>query len=63
VESAIGALQSGNAMKRCRDRSEVGFERYLQLAILGRNLLTLGRKLIARENASAAAGQSYRKAA
>lgn len=63
IESAIGALQSGNAMKRCRDRSEVGFERYLQLAILGRNLLTLGRMLIARENASAAAGQSHRKAA
>ena len=33
VESAIGALQSGNAMKRlCADRSEAGFERYLQLA-------------------------------
>ena len=40
VESAIGALQSANAMKRCRDRSEVGCERYLQLAILGRNLHT-----------------------
>ena len=63
VESAIGALQSGNAMKRCRDRSEAGFERYLQLAILGRNLLTLGRMLIAKENAEAAAGRSHRKAA
>jgi IS5 family transposase len=63
VESAIGALQRGNALKRCRDRSEVGFERYLQLAILGRNFLTLGRLLIARENADVAAGQSQRKAA
>jgi len=27
VESAIGALQSGNGMARCRDRSEIGFER------------------------------------
>jgi hypothetical protein len=63
VESAIGALQRGNALKRCRDRSEVGFERYLQLAILGRNFLTLGRLLIARENANAAAGQSQRQAA
>ena len=63
VESAIGALQRGNALKRCRDRSEVGFERYLQLAILGRNLHTIGRMLIARENAGAAAGQSHRKAA
>lgn len=62
VESAIGALQSGNAMKRCRDRSEVGFERYLQLAHLGRNLHTLGRLLIAQENEDAAAGYSRRKA-
>ena len=63
VESAIGALQSGNGLKRCRDRSEVGFERYLQLAILGRNLLTLGRLLIAKDNADLAAGLSRRKAA
>ena len=63
VESAIGALQSGNAMKRCRDRSELGFERYMQLAILGRNLHTLGRMLIARENEKSAAAQSRRKAA
>jgi hypothetical protein len=63
VESAIGALQSGNAMKRCRDRSEVGFERYLQLAHLGRNLHTLGRLLIAQEDEDAAAGYSRRKAA
>jgi len=63
VESMIGALQSGNAMKRCRDRSEIGFERYLQLAILGRNLHTLGRMLIARENKNSAAAQSRRKAA
>lgn len=47
VESAIGALQSGNAMQRCRDRTEVGFERYMSLAILGRNLHTLGKLLIA----------------
>jgi len=63
VESAIGALQSGNALERCRDRSETGFERYLQLAILGRNLQTLGRLLIANENKDAAAGRSRRKAA
>ncbi|MBX3475956.1 MAG: ISNCY family transposase [Planctomycetes bacterium] len=63
IESAIGALQSGNALKRCRDRSEVGCERYLQLAILGRNLHTLGRMLIAREEQDAAAGRTRRKAA
>ena len=63
VESAIGALQSGNSMKRCRDRSEIGFERYMHMAHLGRNLHTLGRLLIARENQDAAAGHSRRKAA
>lgn len=63
VESAIGALQTGNAMRRCRDRSETGLERYLQLAILGRNLVTLGRMLIARESRDAQAGQSRRKVA
>ena len=63
VEAAIGALQSGNALKRCRDRSEVGCERYLQLAILGRNLQTLGRLLIAQQNKDVAAGHSRRKAA
>jgi hypothetical protein len=63
IESAIGALQRANALKRCRDRSEVGCERYLQLAILGRNLHTLGRMLIAREEHDAAAGQTRRKAA
>ena len=63
IESAIGALQSGNALKRCRDRSEVGCERYLQMAILGRNLHTLGRMLIAREEKDAAAGRTRRKAA
>ena len=63
VESAIGALQSGNGLKRCRDRSEVGFDRYMRLAILGRNLHTLGRLLIAKEKEGAAAGQSRRKTA
>lgn len=49
VESAIGALQSANGLKRCRDRTEIGFERYVSLGILGRNLHTLGKLLIARE--------------
>ncbi len=62
IESAIGALQSGNALKRCRDRSEIGCERYIQLAILGRNLHTLGRMLIAREDQEAAAGHTRRQA-
>jgi len=63
IESAIGALQSGNGLKRCRDRSEVGFERYFGLAILGRNIHVLGKLLIARRQAQAAAALSKRKAA
>jgi len=63
IESAIGALQTGNGLKRCRDRSETGFERYLGLAILGRNIHVLGRILIARRQAEAAAAFSKRKAA
>lgn len=63
VESAIGALQSGNGMKRCRDSSEIGFERYMSLAVLGRNLLTLGRLLMAKESPHSEAARSRRTAA
>jgi hypothetical protein len=38
-------------------------DRYLRLAILGRNLHTPGRMLIAREHSEAASVQSRRKAA
>jgi IS5 family transposase len=62
IESAIGALQSGNGLERCRDHGETGFERYLALGILGRNLHVLGRVLIARENAECEAGRSQRAA-
>jgi hypothetical protein len=61
VESAIGALQSGNGLKRCRDRSELGFERYVALAVLGRNLHTLGRLLIAQQHCDSQAANSKRK--
>ena len=63
IESAIGALQSGNGLKRCRDRSEVGFERYLGLAILGRNIHVLGKLLIARRQDQSAAAFSKRMVA
>jgi transposase, IS5 family len=62
VESAIGALQAGNGMKRCRDRSQRGYERYVALGILGRNLQTLGKLLLAQEAADCQAAQSKRKA-
>ena len=63
VESAIGALQSGNGLLRCRDASEVGFERYVALAVLGRNIHTLGKRLIAMKDKQALAALSRRAAA
>jgi len=61
IESAIGALQSGNGLERCRDQSELGFERYLALGILGRNLHVLGRLVIAKKNKLCAAAKSLRR--
>ena len=63
VESAIGALQAGNGLERCRDKTELGFERYVALGMLGRNLHTLGKLLIAQDNESANAAYSRRSAA
>ncbi len=63
IESAIGALQAGNGLARCRDRTERGFQRYVQLGILGRNLHVLGKILIAREDASCQAAQTRRRKA
>lgn len=63
IESAIGALQSGNGLKRCRDHSEISFERYFGLAVLGRNIHILGKLLIKSRHEKAAAAQSKRKVA
>ena len=60
IESAIGALQSGNGLERCRDRTFGGYCRYVGLGILGRNLHVLGRLLIAREAPQCVAGRSRR---
>ena len=46
VESKIGALQSGNGLVRCRDRGDVGYQRYVMLAAVARNLQTLGKLLL-----------------
>jgi IS5 family transposase len=62
VESAIHALQSGNGLDRCRDHTRMGYDRYISLGVLGRNLLTLGRLLIAQEDPLAPAAHSERKA-
>jgi len=63
IESAIGGLQRGNGLDRCRDRSEVGLERYLGLAVLSRNMQVLGKLLIARDVGDTIAGSSQRNAA
>jgi transposase, IS5 family len=61
VESAIGALQAGNGQERCRDKSKRGYERYVGLGILGRNLQVLGKLLIAKDDAKCEAAKSKRK--
>jgi hypothetical protein len=61
VESAIGALQSGNGLERCRDRSELGFDRFVSLGVLGRNLQVLGKLLIAREASRSEAARTLRR--
>jgi len=63
IESAIGALESGNGLERCRDRTEKGFERYIGLGVLGRNLHVLGKLLIAREAPNCQAAHSRRQRA
>jgi IS5 family transposase len=60
IESAIGALQSGNGLDRCRDHSFGHYCRYVGLGILGRNLQVLGKLLLAREDEECLAGQSQR---
>jgi len=61
VESAIGAMQAGNGLERCRDKTDLGFERYVGLGVLGRNLQTLGKLLLAQDDAECEAAQSRRK--
>jgi transposase, IS5 family len=61
VESAIGALQSGNGQERCRDKTKEGYERYVGLGVLGRNLQVLGKLLLAQDEADCQAAKSKRK--
>ena len=62
VEAAIGALQSGNGLAKCRDHSQIGYDRYIGLGILGRNLIVLGKLLLAREHPDCLAAKSRRAA-
>jgi IS5 family transposase len=61
IESGIHALQAGNGLDRCRDRHRIGYDRYVALAVLGRNLHVLGDLLIRREAPDALAAVSQRK--
>ena len=61
IESAIGALQAGNGQERCRDKSKLGYERYVALGILGRNLHVLGKLLFAQDDAKCESAKSRRK--
>jgi IS5 family transposase len=61
VESVIGALQTGNGQERCRDKSKLGYERYVGLGILGHNLQVLGKLLLAQDDANCEAAKSKRK--
>jgi len=61
VESAIHALQAGNGMSRCRDRTERGYERYVGLGVLGRNLHVLGKVVLGQETPGCQASRTKRK--
>lgn len=61
IESAIGALQAGNGLERCVDRTEKGFKRYIGLAVLGRNLHVFGKLVIARQAPRSEAAHSKRQ--
>lgn len=61
IESAIGAMEAGNGLERCRDKTDRGYERYVGLGILGRNLQTLGKLLLAQDDAECEAAKSKRK--
>ena len=49
IESAINALEN-HGLDRCPDHGFEGFDRYISLAVLGRNLQNLGRILQNQEN-------------
>jgi IS5 family transposase len=61
VEALIGVLQRGNGLKRCRDRTLLGYRRYVGIAILGHNLHTLGKLLLRRQAPQSPAACTKRK--
>jgi transposase, IS5 family len=63
VESLIHGLQAGNGLERCRDRSEPGLQRYVGLAVLGRNLHVLGKLLLGQADPECEAAKHRRQQA
>ena len=61
VEALVGVLQRGNGLKRCRDRTLLGYRRYVGIAILGHNLHTLGKLLLRRQAPRSPAACTKRK--
>ena len=61
VEALVGVLQRGNGLKRCRDRTLLGYRRYVGIAILGHNLHTLGKLLLAQQDPACPAARTRRK--
>ena len=47
VESCISGLMRGNGMDKCRDRHIRGLRRWVSAGVLSRNLITLGRLILA----------------
>ena len=48
IESCIHALGVGNGLALCRDKKEIGYQRYVALGIMARNLQVLGTILLAK---------------
>jgi hypothetical protein len=49
VESANNPLKAGNGLSLCRDKGGDGYQRYLALRVLGRNLQALGNIFLEKE--------------
>jgi transposase, IS5 family len=62
VEALIGVLQRGKGLKRCRDRGQLGYQRYVGLAVLGHNLQVLGKRLLRQQAPGCLAAKSKRQA-
>lgn len=61
IEAAIGSLQDNRGCRRCPDKGRLGYERFLQTAVLAGNLITLGRLCWAKDDPDALSAQTRRK--